>query len=108
MYFLAAASSSLISLYLAFVRYLPTTLPYSFFIFLLSPAWQTLHFASVKAAFSGVLYFATHSLLNGGRADALCRLKPIATNPTTRQTQTFFISKISEFKNQKAGQQTAL
>src|SRR4051812_49248050 len=95
MYFLAAASSSLTSLYLALVRYLPTALPYSFFIFLLSPAWQTLHFASVKAVFdSPGLYFATHSLLNGGRADAGCRLQTSATSIITPQTQTFFIANL--------------
>src|SRR5438477_11835997 len=92
MYFFAADSSSLISLYLALVRYLPTTLPYSFFIFLLSPAWHTLHLASLKAAFfSPVLYFPIHSLLNGGRADALCMLQATAIRQTTTQMQTFFI-----------------
>src|SRR5262249_48286556 len=92
MYFLAAASSSLISLYLAFVRYLPTALPYSFFIFLLSPAWQTLHLASLNAAFfSPSLYLAIHSLLNGGSADALCMLQAIPIRQTTTQMQTFFI-----------------
>src|SRR5438067_8608873 len=92
MYFSAAVSSSLISLYLAFVRYLPTALPYSFFIFLLSPAWHTLHFASLNAAFfSPSLYLDTHSLLNGGSADALCMLQATAIRQTTTQTQTFFI-----------------
>src|SRR5947209_7143569 len=92
MYFFAADSSSLIWLYLAFVRYLPTALPYSFFIFLLSPAWQMLHLASLKAAFfSPSLYLATHSLLNGGRADAICMLQAIPIRQATTQTQTFFI-----------------
>src|SRR5439155_21841845 len=93
MYFFAADSSSLISLYFAFVKYLPTALPYSFFIFLLSPAWHTLHFASANAAFlSPGLYFATHSLLNGGSAEALCMLQASATSNNTRHAQTFFIS----------------
>src|SRR5437660_5921301 len=92
MYCLALASSSLTSLYLALVRYLPTALPYSFFIFLLSPAWQTLHLASLKAAFfSPPLYFATHSLLNGGRADALCTPQATPIRQIATQTQTFFI-----------------
>src|SRR5205809_6512255 len=92
MYFFAAASSSLISLYLAFVRYLPTALPYSFFIFLLSPAWHTLHLASLKTAFfSPPLYLATHSLLNGGSAEAFCMLHAKAITQTTTQIQTFFI-----------------
>src|SRR5262245_45367033 len=92
MYFFATASSSLISLYLALVRYLPTTLPYSFFIFLLVPSWHTLHLASLYLAFlSPALYLATHSLLNGGRADAICTFQPMATKTNTRQTQTFFI-----------------
>src|SRR4051812_11208495 len=95
MYFLAAASSSLISLYLALVRYLPTALPYSFFIFLLSPAWQTLHFASTYFVFfSPGLYLATHSLLNGGKAEAFGMHQAIATTNRTRQAQTFFISNL--------------
>src|SRR4029077_2892917 len=99
MYFLAAASSSWISLYLALVKNLPTALPYSFFIFLLSPAWHTLHFAvsiaSTNFAFLlPSLYLPIHSLLNGNNADALCMLQPIAPNISTRQTQTFFISNL--------------
>src|SRR5947199_9985398 len=92
MYFFAADSSSLISLYFAFVKYLPTALPYSFFIFLLSPAWHTLHLASLKAAFfSPPLYLATHSLLNGGNAEALCMPQATANRQTMTHTQTFFI-----------------
>src|SRR5262245_21600641 len=93
MYFFAAASSSLISVYLALVRYFPTTLPYSFFIFLLSPAWHTLHLASLNTAFDSLaLYFAFQAALNGGRADAFCRENPKATSTSTKHTQTSFIA----------------
>src|SRR5438874_11919932 len=92
MYCFALASSSLICVYLALVRYLPTALPYSFFIFLLSPAWHTLHLASVNTAFFlPSLYFSIHALLNGGRADALCMLQATAITQTTTHMQTFFI-----------------
>src|SRR5262245_29696456 len=101
MYFLAAASSSLISLYLAFVRNFETAIPYSLRSFLLVPMWHTLHFAVPTASTNLALplpstYLPVHSLLNGGRAVAMLAVQLIASRQSTIETQTFFILKTSK------------